>query len=46
MSEILTQVTPTYDYILDNIANAADLIDIVIRANIDKDNVSEMKELF
>ena len=37
--------SPTYDYILDNIANAADLIDIVIRANIDQDNVSEMKEL-
>ena len=45
VSEILTQITPTYDYILDNIANAADLIDIVIRADIDKDNVSEMKEL-
>ena len=37
--------SPTYDHIIANIMAASDYIDIFVRANIDKNNLSDMKEL-
>lgn len=45
MRRILHDGTPTYDRILANIAQCADILDISVRTNVDKANISAASEL-